>query len=441
MNEASGIKHIDDRKAAAREQSKGLAVAILVFAMMGLCGALATTLIPAVRIVFRVPLAMAMAVQWIALVMSGLSSVPLARALPRLGPARMIMSGLAVVSLGCAMVWQTLTLAEPSFAGLVAALALVALGITALQVSANLLVIELGDPANGAARLTLAQGFNSVGVLAGVNLGAAFTFGSASNANHGSPAALAHGAGQAYCLCAVLVLGALALAVAGHKAMRSGTPPPRHVANATRGALTSGWALAGAAAIALYVGAEGAIGSILIGFLHQTTVLDLSLPAAGRIVANLYWGGALAARFAGSWLLGKAKAHRLLAAAAVLAAAASLITMTASGMVAGAAALSIGVFNAIMFPVIFSITLERATASSAAVSGLLSTATAGGALVSIAGGWVGDMSGMATAFFVPMLAYLAVALFAVAAGRARPDRQHPQELRTTSSVGKRSDLT
>ncbi|NWP28997.1 sugar MFS transporter, partial [Escherichia coli] len=83
----------------------------------------------------------------------------------------------------------------------------------------------------------------------------------------------------------------------------------------------SRWALLGALGIALYVGAEVTIGSTLILYLSQAETLGLPLDMAGAWVANLYWGGALVGRFAGSWLLRFAPAPRLLLLAGLAAAA------------------------------------------------------------------------------------------------------------------------
>ena len=79
-------------------------------------------------------------------------------------------------------------------------------------------------------------------------------------------------------------------------------------------ALASRWAVFGAVAIGLYVGAEVSIGSIMINFLNQPDVLDMPLEEAGNHLANFYWGGALAGRLLGTLLLVRIRATRLLAA-------------------------------------------------------------------------------------------------------------------------------
>jgi len=92
-------------------------------------------------------------------------------------------------------------------------------------------------------------------------------------------------------------------------------------------------------------------------------------------------------------------------------------TLLAPGPVAARSALAIGLCNAIMFPTIFSLTLERSTASVAATSGLLCVAIAGGAVVPLLVGQVADRAGLAWVFVVPLAAYLAIAAFATAAAR------------------------
>jgi FHS family L-fucose permease-like MFS transporter len=72
-----------------------------------------------------------------------------------------------------------------------------------------------------------------------------------------------------------------------------------------------------------------------------------------------------------------------------------------------------------MYPTIFTLTLERSTASIAATSGVLCMAIVGGAVLPLIAGRIVDVAGLQAAFLVPMLAYAGIAVFATAAGRAR----------------------
>lgn len=184
-------------------------------------------------------------------------------------------------------------------------------------------------------------------------------------------------------------------------------------------ALRDRWALFGALAIFLYVGAEVSIGSVMANFLQQENVMTLSAVAAGSMV-SLYWTGAMIGRFAGTVLLLRLPAGPLLGLAALLAALLCLAVANLSGPVAGYAAISVGLFNSIMFPVIFTLTIERSRASASATSGLLCLAIVGGALVPLVFAQVADITGSRfAAFHVPLLCYLTIALFGLLAWRAR----------------------
>jgi FHS family L-fucose permease-like MFS transporter len=95
-----------------------------------------------------------------------------------------------------------------------------------------------------------------------------------------------------------------------------------------------------------------------------------------------------------------------------------LVSQTHGGL-AAALVLSIGLFNAIMFPTIFTLTLERSSASSAATSGLLCMAIVGGAVLPLIVGRIADAAGLHAAYLVTMVAYACVAVFALSAGRVR----------------------
>lgn len=401
------------------------------FFVMGLAGAMATTLVPIVPVVFGLGLAAAMAVQWIALVVSGLSSLMLAQRLQHAGPRQVMLAGLALIALGClavALAIHPFSGGRASYGTLIAALAMVALGIAALQVAANLCVVQAGHAATAAARLTFAQACNSVGVLAGVSIGAGLALGSERNA-------VSAGAALAYMLAALVTAAVLAGAALARRAAW-GAPAPAASAP-IRQALRSRRAWAGAATIALYVGAEGTTGGLLIPYLHERSAFDLA--AAGQLVAWVYWGGALLGRVLGSVLLMRVPAPRALGAAAVLALACTLAPLVFAGPSPGYALLATGLCNAIMFPVIFALTLEHADAPPAAVSGLLSTAIAGGAVMSAAAGYLAEHLGLAQALALPALAYGAIAGFAAWAARLAPAAP-PQDSRTTNSIGSRSDF-
>jgi FHS family L-fucose permease-like MFS transporter len=296
-------------------------------------------------------------------------------------------------------------------------------GFTALQVAANPLAAELGPPQRSHFRLNFAQAFNSLGVVIGVHFGSLVMLGdpalrdvSVGRMGLGHQKGLLEAVDRAFLIMAGLLAGLLILFVLLRRFLIRASPNHRTVARAGMfEALQSRWALFGAAAIGLYVGAEVSIGSIMINFLNQRSVLGLPFDDAGAYLANFYWGGALCGRLIGTALLTRIRAGRLLGVCGIVAGLLCCIVLAAHGPVAGYAALAIGLFNSIMFPTIFTITLERSGVSQSSTSGLLCLAIFGGALLPVAVGSVADRFGLATAFVIPLAAYAFIAWFALAA--------------------------
>jgi FHS family L-fucose permease-like MFS transporter len=303
------------------------------------------------------------------------------------------------------------------------ALFVIASGITLLQVAANPLSAVLGPPDRSHFRLVLSQAFNSLGTVVGPYL-AAHTLLQGGLFAGGEPteAKIVESLGRIdvayYFIAAIIVLLAVFLFSVRDRITHA-APSIEGGAGGIGAAFGAKWALLGAGAIFLYVGAEVSIGSTMVNFLEQPNILGIAAVEAGKLV-SLYWFGAMLGRFLGSALLTRIPAGGLLTFVAGVAALLCLTVSQIHGHPAAALAISIGLFNSIMFPVIFTLTLERSTAPAPATSGLLCMAIVGGALVPLVFAKVADLTASrSTAFFVPMTCYLLITLFALAAGRAR----------------------
>ena len=174
----------------------------------------------------------------------------------------------------------------------------------------------------------------------------------------------------------------------------------------------------GTIAIFVYVGAEVAIGSVLVNFMAQPAVGGLSERAAGGYLA-LYWGGAMVGRFIGAALLRKFDAGRVLACCALGAVLMLIATMSLSGPLAMWAALAVGLCNSIMFPTIFALSIAELGPRTGEGSGLLCMAIVGGAIVPVIMGFAADHLGLTAAFAVPLVCYLYIVHFGLAGHRVR----------------------
>jgi FHS family L-fucose permease-like MFS transporter len=376
-------------------------------------------LIVALRAAFALDYSQALLTQIVFFLAYGLLSLPAAWLGSRLGPVDMILGSLLLMACGCvAVVFST---DFDSFWLVLAALFVLAAGFTALQVAANPLAADLGPPEGRHFRLNFAQSFNSLGVVLGVHFGSVVMLGDPvlRGGGHGplgagKRAELLGAVDHAFLIMAILLAGLWSLLLALRPLVVTSVPNQRKVPARMFDALASPWAVFGAVAIGLYVGAEVSIGSIMINFLNQRQILGLPLEVAGRYLANFYWGGALCGRLVGTLLLTRVRAARLLAACGIIATLLCATVLMSGGPVAGYAALAIGFFNSIMFPTIFSITLERSGVSQSATSGLLCVAIFGGALLPMAVGVIADRFGLSLSFIVPLLAYTFIAAFALA---------------------------
>ena len=361
------------------------------------------------------------------------------------------LAALTTMIAGCALILLAANLAV--FPLVLVGLFVLASGITILQVAANPLVAALGNPDYSHFRLTFSQTFNSLGTFIAPILGA-HLFLKGVEVKEGTvitPEVRAHalaGIDMAYFwLCGLIALLTLFMFLS-RKTVTAALPQENAAAQQRfstliTDAFRSKWALFGGLAIFLYVGAEVAIGTQMTAFLNDNAIWGLSdapfgvpllgatmgsdgihgvsVEEAGKAVA-FYWGGAMVGRAIGSALLARVNASALLATFTAIACAMCLYVAGVGGVTAGFVALCIGLFNSIMFPVIFTITLERSTASEEATSGFLCFSIIGGAAIPPLVGLVSQNSDYVTALIVPALCYAVLCFFAISAGRARLPR-------------------
>jgi MFS transporter, FHS family, L-fucose permease len=400
-----------------------ITVTTLFFAW-GFITSMVDPLIPSVRAIFSLNYTESMLTQFAFFLAYGVMSLPAGVIVIRCGYPLSILGALIAMVAGSLII--ALATQVDTYLLVLLGLFVIASGMTVLQVAANPLAASLGSPERSHFRLTLSQAFNSFGTVLGPNVGAwlmlrggmfaGTTSADLAAARTDSLRNIYH----SFMIAAVLLVLLVAFIWSARRRLNDAVPPIASSAGAAvLHALKSPWALYGAAAIFFYVGAEVAISSIMINFLHQDDVFGVSLERAGKLLGIFYWGGAMVGRFFGSALLTRITAFRLLSSVAVAATAFCLIVSQTHGGVSGGVALSIGILNAIMFPTIFTLTLERSTASTAATSGLLCMAIVGGAVLPLIVGRIVDAAGLHVAFLVPMLAYACIALFATAAGRVR----------------------
>jgi FHS family L-fucose permease-like MFS transporter len=345
-------------------------------------------------------------------------SIPAGIILSKLGYIRTFVLGFVIIA-AAAFLFIPAS-AAASYGGFLAALFCIGAGITVLQVAMNPVITTLGPVETSHSRLTFAQAFNSIGVFLMVYGGAAFLLGDSKPIDPETSTEaqiqayrVAEGAsiGTAYMWLGVLMLAIAALFWTFRSALDHAKTEEVKL-EGTLGLLQHNrrvqW---GALCIFTYVGAEVAIGSNLMAYLGDQSVMGLGLEAAGKLVA-MYWLGALVGRLLGGFVLRMAKPGRVLTAFAAGAIGLILISAISTGAVSGWALILVGFFNSLMFPTIFSLGTEGLGEQTPQGSGILCTAIVGGAIVPVLFGAMADATGnLRLALIVPIICYAIIALF------------------------------
>ena len=167
----------------------------------------------------------------------------------------------------------------------------------------------------------------------------------------------------------------------------------------------------GAVGIFVYVGAEVAIGSLLVNYMSQPYIGNISLQAAAKLLF-FYWGGAMVGRFIGSAVLQKVRTGTVLGISALVAFALVITSMLSFGAFAMWTMLLVGLFNSTMFPSIFTSRIEGLGPLTGKGSAVLVWAIVGGAIIPELAGVLADHIGIHHSFIIPAICYLYIAFFA-----------------------------
>jgi len=394
---------------------------LFVFALFFIFGGITSLndiLTPKLKDLFTLSYAQVMLVQSAFFGAYFVVSIPAAAIVKRVGYMRAAVIGLLTMMTGC-LLFVPASLSAV-FEVFLLALFVVAIGITIIQVVTNPLISLLGKPETAHSRLTFAQAFNSLGTTIFPYVGSILILGSLATIDPSklSGAALAQfrrddtrAVIETYLgLAAVLAL--LAFLVWRRRDRLAETISHHADILKSFDLLGRPRFAFGTLCIFLYVGAEVAIGSLIVNYLMQSTTLGLSAEDAGKHVP-FYWGGALVGRFIGSYVLARVSPGKALAFNAGVAVLLILLSANSVGLASGWALLGIGLFNSIMFPTIFSLASEGLGTRAADGSGLLCVAIVGGAIVPLITGHAADVMGLKAALVVPAICYLGILCFGI----------------------------
>ena len=406
-----------------------------LFFLWGFITVLVDSLIPRLKDVFEMSYAKTVLVQFAFFTAFFVVSVPAGFVLSKIGYKKGIILGLVIMSIGCLLFYPA---AEyRTFSVFLIGYFTLAGGITVLQVAANPYVALLGSEEGASSRLNLSQAFNSLGTTIAPVVGALYLL-SDSVKNSQEIELLSEADKKAYYIAEastvqtpfLLIAAFIALLAVAFFFIKLPTIMETSPKDGYFKLLKNKMMLLGALGIFVYVGAEVSIGSFMVNYFDS---MNLGAIVAGNetmmSIANtiadvfgkdfdgkdpksllgvfiiFYWGGAMIGRFIGAYLTKIMSPAKVLSIFAILAITMITISITTTGLISMWSILAVGLFNSIMFPTIFTLSLEGLGELKAQASGLLCMAIVGGAIIPFIIGALIDNVGFKLAFVLAMVCY------------------------------------
>ena len=401
-----------------------------LFFLWGFITVLVDSLVPRLKDVFEMSYAKTVLVQFAFFTAFFVVSVPAGAILSKIGYRKGIVLGLIIMALGCLLFYPAAEFRN--FTIFLIGYFTLAGGITVLQVAANPYVALLGSEEGASSRLNLSQAFNSLGTTIAPVVGALFLLSDSVKTSEEINAlstlekvdyyAEEAATVQTPFLLIATFIGILAVVFAFIKLPKVMQESPK---GGYLSLLKNKLMLMGALGIFVYVGAEVAIGSFLVNYFDDMNLAilvaenDTMMNIANTIASTFnksfsnsdpksllgifiifYWGGAMIGRFVGAYLTKIIPPGKVLSIFALLAILMIVISINTQGLLSMWSILAVGLFNSIMFPTIFTLTLEGLGDLKAQASGLLCMAIVGGAIIPFVFGSLIDNFGFKTAFIL-----------------------------------------
>jgi len=406
-----------------------------LFFLWGFITVLVDSLVPRLKDVFEMSYAKTVLVQFAFFAAFFVFSIPAGAILAKIGYKKGIVLGLVTMALGCLLFYPA---AEyRTFSVFLIGYFTLAGGITILQVAANPYVALLGSEDGASSRLNLSQAFNSFGATIAPVVGALFLLSDSvktsaeinllsdlEKTNYYLAEAATVQTPFLWIASSIAIL-AIIFAFINLPTVMDKVPKDGY------GKLLKNKAmLMGALGIFVYVGAEVSIGSFLVNYFadmnlgvvvaQNETMMNIANTIASTfnktftesdpksllgIFVIFYWGGAMIGRFIGSYLTKIMAPGKVLAIFATLAILMIVISINTVGLLSMWSILAVGLFNSIMFPTIFTLSLEGLGDLKAQASGLLCMAIVGGAVIPFIFGSLIDGFGFKTAFILAIICY------------------------------------
>lgn len=325
-----------------------------------------------------------------------LMAIPAGLFISRYGYRRGVVFGLTLFGLGALAF-----IPASSFAAFLAALFVIGCGLTFLETAANPYVTELGPRQTASSRLNLSQTFNGMGCFMATFLVGSFLFSEGAD-------------GPADVAVPYAIMGALVLAIAfvftrvelpEIASDEADAPASAGIGQVLKNKLF----VFGLLALLAYEVAEISINSYFVIFVTGAGwMTDIGAKNVISLALVIFMVG----RFLGSWIMRSVRAELMLLLCALGTVACMVLTMLNLGTLSLVALILNYLFEAIMFPTIFSLAVSGLSAAEkkSAASLLMMTPIGGCGFMLM--GWLADTTDPFLPFIIPLVGFAVVLAYA-----------------------------
>ncbi len=377
-----------------------LTITILIYVAFGLVTSVIGVIIDKFQAEYNVPLRIAALLPFAFYLSYGLFSIPAGIRMDKVGARMILITGMVLMSVGCILLFFS-----RNYVFVIAMIFLAGIGVTVIQTAGNPFIRELDSPERYTANLTTIIGINALGCALSPLLVPVFQ----SRGLSWQTAYLVFGIFSLVLLILLMTAKIPEIRLLEEEKINSGA-----ILTLLRDPVIITYTLA----IFFYVGAEVGTSSYIIIFMQRVHGYgtDISLwdkgsfmyqafPSASALIVGLFWLFQAIGRLVIGQMIRVIRPRTVFIAHSAATCIALLVASFAPPGMALVAFVLTGYFTSASFTSIFSATIQSFDKYHGAISGILCTAVAGGAVIGLLVGSVGDAFGMRTAMMVNLLAF------------------------------------
>ena len=330
-----------------------------------------------------------------------LGAIPAGMLIRRYGTRRGVRTGLLAFAVGAFLFIPASAFTRLS--ALLLPLFVLGLGLCLLETAANPYVTLLGDSRTSSSRINMSQTFNGLGCMMGALLGGLYFFSDGSTRS-GEDINIA----VPYCAIALVVL--LVAAVFSRVKLPE-VIMEQHDGNNDAPKPLGKTFVFGFIALLSYEISEISINTFFINFMTDDGFLTPS-----EATWALSFGGLMlfmVGRLMCSFIMTRVATERVFMVCATGAIVMMVAVISPLGVVSKAALVLTYLFESLMFPTIFALSIRGLGANTERASSILMMSVVGGAIGPLALGYVADMLSISQAFVVPLATFIVVWAFAM----------------------------